>query len=150
MIKLRPAKIDDVQSVVRILTTSRAEYVPYAKSVHSLEETRKWVAQSLLTSHYVVLAEYNGINVGVLATNVADEYGWIDQLYLAPGFVGQGIGKVLLDYAFKVLPRPIRLWTFQENKRAIKFYEKNGFSSIKYTDGEENEEKCPCVLYELR
>jgi len=103
-----------------------------------------------MLTHDVVIAQFEGTDVGVLATTVDDQYAWINQLYLAPGFVGQGIGKYLLDHAFKVLPRPIRLWAFQENDRAIKFYEKNGFYSVKYTDGEGNEEKCPDVLYECR
>jgi len=150
MIKLRPATIDDVETIVQILSTSRAEYIPYAKSIHTLDEDRKWAAGNLIPTNDVVIAELEGIDVGVLATRVGDECAWINQLYLAPGFVGQGIGKCLLDHAIKVLPRPIRLWAFQENARAIKFYEKNGFCPVKYTDGEGNEEKCPDVLYELK
>ncbi len=148
MIELRAATKDDVETIVQILSKSRAEYIPYAKSFHTRDEYRNWVFGNLLLTHDVVIAQFEGVDVGVLATTVDDQYAWINQLYLAPGFLGQGIGKYLLDYAFKVLPRPIRLWTFQENIRAIKFYEKNGFYSVNYTDGEGSEEKSPYVLYE--
>lgn len=95
-----------------------------------------------------MIAQFDNEDVGVLATSIADGIGWIDQLYLAPGYVGRGIGAELLNYALSLLPRPVRLWTFQENDRAIRFYEHYGFKAISYTNGEDNEEKCPDILYE--
>lgn len=73
---------------------------------------------------------------------------WIDQLYVVPGWTGKGIGTKLLRHAHGVLPRPIRLYTFQENAGARRFYERNGYKAVKFTDGRGNEEKCPDVLYE--
>jgi len=150
MIQLRSAKKNDVETIVQILSSSRTKYLPYAKSIHTLDEDRRWVGQTLIPSNDVVIAQVVGIDVGVLATTVIDECGWIEQLYLSPGNVGKGIGAAMLTHAFSVLPRPIRLWTFQENKRAIKFYENHGFYAVRYTDGNRNEEKCPDVLYECR
>lgn len=150
MIQLRSAKLDDVEIIVQILKRSRAQYLPYAKSIHTLDEDRLWVSDILIPSNDVVIAQVDGIDVGVLATTVIDEVGWIEQLYLSPGNVGKGTGAAMLTHAFSVLPRPIRLWTFQENKRAIKFYENHGFYAVRYTDGNRNEEKCPDVLYECR
>jgi RimJ/RimL family protein N-acetyltransferase len=45
--------------------------------------------------------------------------------------------------------RPIRLYTFQQNNGARQFYERNGFSPVRCSDGAANEERCPDVLYEL-
>jgi GNAT superfamily N-acetyltransferase len=95
-----------------------------------------------------VIAQFDNEDAGVLATSVEKGIGWIDQLYLALGYVGLGIGAELLNYPLSVLPRPVRIWTFQENDRAIRFYEHYGFKTIKYTNGEDNEEQCPDVLYE--
>lgn len=148
--QLRHATIDDVDTVVRILNTSRLEYLPYAKSPHSSEGVGRWVLGTLIPTGGVVIAQLDSVDVGVLATSVSEDIGWIDQLYLSPGFIGQGIGTKMMDHALGVLPRPIHLWTFQENKRAIRFYEHHGFKAIKYTNGENNEEKCPDVLYEYR
>lgn len=146
---LRTADSQDVDSVFRILNTSRLEYLPYAKSPHSNEGIRGWVSGHLIPSGGVVIAELAGEDVGVLSTSVDDGIGWIDQLYLAPGFVNQGIGSELLTHALNELSRPVRLYTFQQNEQAIRFYKRHGFSAIEYTDGEGNEEKCPDVLLEL-
>jgi GNAT superfamily N-acetyltransferase len=87
--------------------------------------------------------------VGVLAMHRTDGISWITQLYLDPSHVGQGIGSDLLSWALARTPRPVRLYTFQRNDGARRFYERNGFRPIRFTDGGGNEERCPDVLYEL-
>jgi len=162
--QLRQANSDDTQIVVQILNTSRQTYLPYAESPHSLAETSSWVGNILIPTGGVIISQLNEEDVGVLATSISDEVerdkpgfdrpggrvGWIDQLYIAPGHVGKGVGTELLEHALSILPRPIRLWTFQENQRAISFYKRHGFTPIEYTNGENNEEKCPDVLFELK
>jgi GNAT superfamily N-acetyltransferase len=86
----------------------------------------------------------------VLALAVHEGVGWIEQLYLAPAAVGQGLGSRLLALALAELPGPVRLWTFQANTGARRFYERQGFSAIEFGDGSGNEEGCPDVLYERR
>ncbi len=147
-VQFRKAKIEDVEAVVRILSTSRLEYLPYAKSPHSPDQDQRWASGKLIPTGGVLIAQLDGEDVGVLATSVSRDIGWIDQLYLAPGYIGLGIGTKLLNYALESLPRPIRLWTFQENDRAIGFYQHHGFKAIKYTNGESNDEKCPDILFE--
>ena len=85
-----------------------------------------------------------------MAVSKTADCGWIDQLYLLPGWVGHGIGTRLLELARRELPSPIRLYTFQCNDRARRFYERRGFEAISFGDGSGNEEKCPDVLYEWR
>ena len=146
---LRSADTGDTETVLHILTSSRSEYLPYAKSPHSLDESRSWVSHILIPSGGVVVAQLDNEDVGVLATSISNPVGWIDQLYVLPGFLRKGIGTELLSHALRILPRPIHLWTFQQNYRAISFYERYGFRAIRYTDGETNEEKCPDILYQL-
>ena len=141
--QLRKAKIEDVETVLQVLSTSRLEYLPYAKSPHSLDGVRSWVRGKIIPSGGVVIAWFDNEDVGVLATSISEEFGWIDQRYLAPGYVGRGIGSELLNHAFSFLPRPVRLWTFQKNDRAIRFYKHHEFMAIKYTNRENNEERCP-------
>jgi GNAT superfamily N-acetyltransferase len=83
--------------------------------------------------------------VGVIA------YGdnWIEQLYVLPGFQGMGIGSSLLGCAKEEM-NEIRLWTFQRNAGARAFYERHGFIAEEETDGADNEEREPDVLYHWR
>lgn len=88
--------------------------------------------------------------MAVLATSHDGAVSWIDQLYVLPGYVLQGIGTRLLASAHAELPPPIRLYTFQLNALARRFYERRGYEACEFTDGSSNEEKCPNALYEFR
>ncbi|MGQ7847056.1 GNAT family N-acetyltransferase [Granulosicoccus sp. 3-233] len=148
MLQLRSASEGDAESVARILVSARLAYLPFAPSAHSPDAVRRWVGNNLIPSGGVVVAQLDDENVGVLAISESGGIGWIDQLYMAPGHVNQGIGSQLLEHALSLLPRPIHLWTFQENHGAIRFYQRHGFKAIRYTDGAGNEEKCPDMLFE--
>jgi GNAT superfamily N-acetyltransferase len=69
----------------------------------------------------------------------------VDQLYVAPELVGQGIGSVLVDLAKDLRPGGLALWTFQTNLRAQAFYRRHGFQEVRRTDGSANEERLPDV-----
>ena len=147
---LRAAKVEDAKRVADLLIDTRAAFMPYAPSAHPEPEVREWVASHLVPTGGVVVAEVDGQIVGTMATTVKDGVSWITQMAVDPRVVGNGIGSVLLAHAIEALPRPIRLYTFQQNVGARRFYERQGFVAIEFTDGEDNEEGCPDVLYERR
>jgi len=69
------------------------------------------------------------INRGEVAESPGAREIWA--IYLREAFWGQGHGRLLLDFAVAQL-RPLAtqtifLWVFEENHRARRFYEKNGF-----------------------
>lgn len=148
-VTLRAAVAADGQRVAQILIDVRFAFMPYAPLVHSREEVRSWVDAVLISSGGTVIAELKGSLIGVMATEQAPSCSWITQMAVDPGHVGRGIGSILLDHALRVLPRPIRLYTFQENAGARRFYERRGFRPIALTNGRANEERCPDVLYEF-
>jgi GNAT superfamily N-acetyltransferase len=77
--------------------------------------------------------------------------GWVDQLYVAPDRLGEGIGRRLLELAqSRAGADGLQLWTFQVNERARRFYERNGFELAEMTDGSGNEEREPDVRYVWR
>jgi GNAT superfamily N-acetyltransferase len=78
----------------------------------------------------------------MMALSKDENIGWIDQLYLRPELVGRGIGSLLLEHARAELNPPIRLYTFQQNHAAMRFYERHGFRPLSFTDGRGNEEHC--------
>lgn len=146
---LRSARHEDAAAVASVIVTSRREFVGFAPLVHTEAEVLEWVGSVLIPSGTVVVWEQGPRIVGVLSTSITDGVGWVDQLYLSPGYTGQGLGSSLLRHAHSLLPRPIRLYTFQANAGARRFYERHGYQPIAFTSGSENEEHCPDVLYEL-
>lgn len=145
---LRPATAFDAERVAEIYLASRKQSLPFAPLAHSDEEVKEWIANILIPEAAVTVALLNNEIVGMMALSRAESVGWIDQLYLAPAFVGQGIGSQFVERAKATLGAPIRLYTFQENIPTRRFYERHGFQAIAFSNGQANEEKCPDVLYE--
>ena len=148
-IGLRAATSADAPRLAEILIAGRATFMPYAPSVHTDAELRVWVRQQLVPAGGVTVAERDDAVIGFVALSQDRECSWIEQMYVHPAHVGKGIGATLLAHALKVLPRPVRLYTFQENSGARRFYERHGFAAMQMTNGEANEERCPDVLYEM-
>jgi YVTN family beta-propeller protein len=71
---------------------------------------------------------------------------WIDQLYVLPGLQRRGVGTALLDIARSTYSS-LHAWTFQRNAVARSFYESRKFLKTKETDGSDNAEKEPDILY---
>jgi len=145
---LRPASGHDAPRVAQLLIDTRSKFMPYAPSAHSDDEVREWVAATLVPGGGVIVAEVRGRVLGAMAT-ARDGCAWITQMAVDPAVVGRGLGSTLLAHALSTLPRPIRLYTFQANNGARRFYERHGFAAVAFTDGQGNEEHCPDVLYEL-
>ena len=146
---LRPATSQDANDVATVLIESRCAFLAHAPLAHTEPDVRSWVASCLIPSGGVVAWEVDNQVVGFMSMSREQRGSWIDQLYVLPGWTGQGIGRQLLRHAHLVLPRPIRLYTFQQNMNARRLYENHGYRAIKFTNGERNEERCPDVLYQL-
>jgi putative acetyltransferase len=71
---------------------------------------------------------------------------WIDQLYVLPGAQRRGVGTALLEIARDSFSS-LNAWTFQRNTVGRNFYKSRGFVKVKETDGADNAEKEPDVLY---
>jgi GNAT superfamily N-acetyltransferase len=147
---LREATAADAEAVADVFIASRRRHVACAPLAHGEADVRRWIAQQLLPGGGVCVAcdADSGRVLGFSAVSQAEGVGWIDQLYLEPGLVGRGIGTRLLERALRGLARPVRLYTFQANTGARRFYERHGFVVIALGDGSGNEEGCPDALYE--
>jgi GNAT superfamily N-acetyltransferase len=73
--------------------------------------------------------------------------GWLDHLYVDPDSQGAGFGSTLLEHVKGLQPEGVRLWVFQKNAGARRFYERHGFRLEKVTDGSGNMEREPDALY---
>jgi GNAT superfamily N-acetyltransferase len=111
--------------------------------VHGDDDVRGWFASHVVRECELWLAEDGGTVVGILVL----EGSWVGQLYVEPELTGRGIGDRLLSVAKRERPDGLRLWTFASNVRAHRFYERRGFTEERRTDGRDNEERAPDILY---
>ncbi|MEM8535210.1 MAG: GNAT family N-acetyltransferase [Chloroflexota bacterium] len=148
MVTIRAATPDDALAVSSLYLVSRRRFLPYAPVAHTDDEVHRWVAEHLIPTCDVSVAVVDHTIVGMMALLDDGTVRWIDQLYLLPAVLNQGIGTRLLQQALQELEPPVCLYTFQENTGARRFYERHGFRAIAFGDGSGNEEGCPDVLYE--
>ena len=140
---LRRAIAQDAQAIAIVHRTAMRLSLGFLPELHTAEEDLRFFGERFLPANEVWVAEEEGEVVGYIGFDPD----WINHLYLLPQAQGQGIGPKLLALALADR-RPRRLWTFQKNARARRFYETRGFRLLELTDGSGNEEKTPDALYE--
>lgn len=113
---------------------------------HDDESVRAWVRSRLVPETECWVALDAGAVVGMMSLSP----GWVDQLYVAPDRLGEGIGRRLLELAQSRADDGLQLWTFQVNDGARRFYERNGFTAVEFTDGLTNQEHEPDVRFVWR
>jgi GNAT superfamily N-acetyltransferase len=144
--RIERATAHDAAEIAELYLASRTDALPFLRRVHCDAETRRWIADTLLTTRETWIARSDERIIGVLALQGED----LDQLYLLPGWYRRGIGSLLLAKAKELSPTRLTLFTFQRNVRARAFYEAHGFHIIEMGDGTGNEEGEPDILYEWR
>ena len=122
----------------------RAGSIP--PGVHDDDDVRGHFASHIVEDCELWVAEQDGALAGILVLDGE----FVDQLYVEPGLTGRGIGSALLAVAKRERPQGLRLWTFQTNTGARRFYVRHGFVEVRRTDGRDNEERAPDVLYAYR
>ena len=149
-VTFRAATLEDADDIADVLIASRRAFLPYAPSPHADDDVHEYVRGFLIPQAQVTVPVVDGRIVGLMALTRGHGVGWVEQLYLHPDAVGQGIGSQLIEQAKATLGPPVRLWTFQQNIGARRFYQRHGFHVVTFTDGAGNEEQCPDVLFEWR
>jgi GNAT superfamily N-acetyltransferase len=143
---VRPARTEDADAVADLFLAARDAAMPYLPKLHPGDDVHAWIAEVVLPQDEVWVAERNGRVLGFAA--LAGEM--LSHLYVAPDAQGAGVGRVLLAKAMERRPAGFRLWVFQRNERARRFYESHGLELVQLTDGAGNEEREPDALYEWR
>jgi GNAT superfamily N-acetyltransferase len=136
---------DHMQAAAGIRRVSLRQRLPWLPDLHTPEEEEQYWRMHLLPNCTILGAAMENRLVGVIAYGD----GWIEQLYVLPDFQGLGIGSLLLGCAKQEMDE-IRLWAFQRNTGARAFYVRHGFAAEEETDGADNEEREPDVLYHWR
>jgi len=144
---MRSTKPQDAAAVAALYLSARsASLGSIPPVVGSDDEVLSWLATRISRGEECwVTEDSSGITAMMLL-----EPGWIDQLYVRPDKVGEGIGSQLVQRAKELMPTGIKLWTFQSNFRAQNFYEHHGFVAIEKTDGQNNQERSPDICFEWK
>ncbi len=142
----RGARPTDATAVADVFLAARAEAMPYLPDLHTEAETRAWISDVVLHGYEVVVVEADTRLAGFAALQGE----MLGHLYVHPDLQGRGIGDELLSRVKELRPAGFRLWVFQRNVNARRFYERRGLRLVELTDGAGNEEREPDALYEWR
>lgn len=140
---IRAATTDEAPAVTEVFLAARHAMKGIVPMVHTDAETRVWMRETVFRQCAVTVAFMDGRLAAMMATRP----GWIDHLYVHPGFHNRGLGAALVKTA-RHSPHAadgLQLWTFQANTGARRFYARHGFTEVELTDGQDNEEKTPDV-----
>ena len=139
---IRPATVEDAAVLADLHVGSRGANVgSMPPMVHGRDTTVRWMQGRLEGDSEGWLAERQGEPVGYLVLTGF----WVDDLFLAPGETGHGIGTALLDLAKAQRPDGFCLWVFETNDGARRFYRRHGLVELERTDGSTNAERSPDV-----
>ena len=142
---IRRGRPSDARAAADLWLRAREAAVPaIPPPVHDADEVRDYFAGRVVAECELWVAEEDrGAPVAILVLDGE----WVDQLYVDPLATGRGIGSALLDHAKRERPAGLKLWTFQSNADAQRFYLRHGFVEADRTDGSDNEERAPDILY---
>ncbi len=144
--KIRKINIDDLEALRNL---SIQTFMETFEEVNTEEDMQKYLDENLsieklktelenVNSEFY-FAENNGEILGYLKLNFKDaqteklkeNHFEIERIYVLKAFLGQKIGQILFDKAIEIGREKnleyVWLGVWEENHRAIRFYEKNGF-----------------------
>ena len=144
---IRRATVADAEAIADVWLTSWRATFEFPPS-HPDADVRRFIREELVPGRetWVAVDAADGSVIAVLA--VSDTM--VEQLYVAPAWIGRGVGRRLLDLARERRPEGLDLYCFAVNARARRFYERNGFVAVAFGDGSGNTERQPDVLYRWR
>jgi GNAT superfamily N-acetyltransferase len=143
-ILIRRATPEDAADVASVYIASQRGAAAHIPIVHSDADIRAWVVDHMVPERETWVVDSGGRIVAVVVLDGE----MIDQMYVAPASQRRGVGSAMLAHAKQLRPGRLRLYTFQSNTPARRFYEARGFVAIEFNDGARNEERAPDVLYE--
>jgi GNAT superfamily N-acetyltransferase len=142
-VSFRRANAADAAEVATVYIASRRGAAAWLPTVGTDDEIRGFVVEKMVPERETWVAEDGGRIVAVLVL----EADMVDQFYVAPGEQRRGIGDAMLAHAKHLRPAGLRLFAFQRNAPARRFYEARGFIAIQFTDGATCMEREADVLY---
>lgn len=140
--EIRRAVLEDASSLANIIVESwRSTYsnlIPKDEIIKYYDKDRRQrqFEKNIENEEIVLIGIYDSVPAGLVFANMdndeqIEDCGSIYSIYILEEYWGKGLGTGLMDEAVKILKdegcKSVSLWVYEENNRAIGFYEKHGF-----------------------
>lgn len=143
-LQLRKAGQDDKDFAYQVKRVAFREYVEHVWGWEE-EVQRKLHDRRFGTQDFLIIS-LNGKDVGIMSVAVEPDCVHVNQLYVLPEYQGQGIGRACMAMVTKwgsALSLPVILRVLKVNPRAVRFYERLGFTITGDTDTHVLMQKAP-------
>jgi ribosomal protein S18 acetylase RimI-like enzyme len=122
---IRPARVEEYDEVARVWMNSWASTGLEDASDLLLAKLRARVSLEVERGWSLFVADDGRALAAMLALHKPHVY--LDQLFVAPEYQGQDLGRRLLAFTRQQLPDEISLRCVRENEKAWRWYEREGF-----------------------
>mgnify|MGYP003351656247 CR=1 FL=1 len=125
-ITLRPYRASDQEATIELWRRTWQQAYPHIDFNARVGWWRERWRSELVPQTTITVAESDGACVGFVT--VDPHSGYLDQIVVAPGQWGSPTAAMLVGEAKRISPTKLDLLVNKDNARAIRFYEKHGFS----------------------
>jgi ribosomal protein S18 acetylase RimI-like enzyme len=122
---IRPAQAAEYDEIARVWMRSWVSTGLAEPSDFLLANLRARVRHEIERGWNLFVADDDGRLAAMLALHVPELY--LDQLFVAPEYQGQSVGRALLAFTRRQMPQEIQLRCVRENEKAWRWYEREGF-----------------------
>ena len=123
---LRRYTAADEDAAIELWRRTWSKHYPHLDFNARLAWWRERWRNELVPVAQIVLAERDDDLIGFVTVDPKTMY--LDQIVVAPEYWGSEIAAALLDEAKRLSPKGLDLLVNKDNFRAIRFYEKHGFT----------------------
>jgi ribosomal protein S18 acetylase RimI-like enzyme len=122
---IRPARTDEYAEIARVWMNSWVSTELERPSNFLLANLRARISIEMEKGWTLFVADDGGTIAAMLALHLPGRH--LDQLFVAPEYQGQSLGRRLLAFTRQQLPDEIFLRCVRENEKAWRWYEREGF-----------------------
>jgi putative acetyltransferase len=124
--KLRPYTDADENEAIELWRRTWSKHYPHLDFNARQGWWRDRWRNELMPVARIVIAQSGEAMAGFVTVDPKTMY--LDQIVVAPEHWGSSVARLLLDEAKRISPRGLDLLVNKDNFRAIRFYEKQGFT----------------------
>jgi putative acetyltransferase len=143
MVDIHKATQSDLNKIVFTFESTRRD-MSYIPKLHTHKENIEYFKSRVeKSSIYIAVSDKKFAGFIDLTPQ------WINHLYVDKNFQNKGVGKQLITFAKSQSTDKLYLWVFEENQKAIRFYERENFTLVEKRDIDkaDNEEDLPDRKY---